>query len=171
MAIQRARLLAIGLASCLAACGPVGCGTYFTSGIRGYTGDGTIEDTSQRDGILSTRGYLVALPSFPLDQPFDRTFRLDGLPTIEGHPAEIAFVVPNTFPQAHAANAGSIVEFALATADGTSLTTLSDAGRVLRNALPRRRPAPYLCPLPSALCPCVALGPSSAGAARVIRTT
>src|SRR2546430_711776 len=53
------RVLAISIASLLSSCAPHGSGTYFTSGIRDYTGDGTIQDTSQRGGFFPTRSYMV----------------------------------------------------------------------------------------------------------------
>ena len=119
------RILAISIASLLSSCAPHGSGTYFTSGVRDYTGDGTIQDTSQRGGFFPTRSYMVTLPSFPLNRPYEHTFRLDGLPTIEGKPTEIAFFVPNSFSQAHTPNAHSSVEFSVTTADSRRVTSVS----------------------------------------------
>lgn len=108
----------------LSSCAPNGSGTYFTSGIRDYIGDGTIQDTSQRSGFFSTRSYMVIFPSFPLNRPYEHTFRLDGLPTIKGKPTEIAFFVPNTFSQVHTPNADSTVKFSVTTADGRRVTSV-----------------------------------------------
>ncbi len=119
------RILVISIALLLSSCSPRGRGTFFTSGIRDYTGDGTIQDTSQRGGFFSTRCYMVRLPPFPLDRPYEHTFRLDGLPTIEGKPTEIAFFVPKKFSQTHAPNARSTIEFSLVTADGKQITSLN----------------------------------------------
>jgi hypothetical protein len=119
------RILVISIGLLLSSCAPRGRGTYFTSGIRDYTGDGRIQDTSQRGGFFPTRCYMVTLPSFPLNRPYEHTFRLDGLPTIEGKPTEIAFFAPNSFPQTHAPNARSTIEFSLSTADGRQITSLS----------------------------------------------
>ncbi|MEA3188557.1 MAG: hypothetical protein QOD99_2387 [Chthoniobacter sp.] len=118
------RILAISIASLLSSCAPHGSGTYFTSGVRDYTGDGTIQDTSQRGGFFPTRCYMVTLPSFPLNRPYEHTFRLDGLPTIEGKPTEIAFFVPNSFSQSHTPNAHSRVEFSVTTADSRRVRAL-----------------------------------------------
>ncbi|MEY2577039.1 MAG: hypothetical protein QOF80_2526 [Verrucomicrobiota bacterium] len=120
-----ARILVISIALLLNSCSPRGHGTFFTSGVRDYTGDGTIQDTSQGDGLFSTRCYMVRLPPFTLDRPYERTFSLDGLPTIEGKPTEIAFFVPNSFSQTHAPNARSTIEFSLSTADGKQITSLT----------------------------------------------
>ena len=119
------RILAISIAGLLSWCAPHGHGTYFTSGIRDYVGDGTIQDTSQRGGFFSSRCYMVTLPSFPLNRPYERTFRLDGLPTIEGKPTEIAFFVPKNFPQIHTPNARSTIEFSLTTAEGKQVTSVN----------------------------------------------
>ena len=118
------RILVIGIALLLSSCSPRGRGTFFTSGIRDYTGDGTIQDTSQGGGLFSTRCYMVRLPPFPLDRPYEHTFRLDGLPTIEGKPTEIAFFVPNSFSQTHAPNGHSTIEFSVTAADGKQITSL-----------------------------------------------
>ena len=119
------RILAITIAGLLTSCAPHGRGTYFTSGIRDYTGDGTIQDTSQRGGFFSTRSYMVTLPSFPLNKPYEHSFRLDGLPTIEGKPTEIAFFVPNSFSQTRTSNARSTITYSLSTAEGRRLTSVS----------------------------------------------
>lgn len=117
------RLFAISLALLLTSCIRHGTGTYFTSGIRDYAGDGTIRDASQRGGGFRTRGYLVELPNFRLNRPYEHTFQLVGLPTIEGKRVEIAFLVPETFSQTHTANAHSTVEFSLSTTDGKQITS------------------------------------------------
>lgn len=103
--------IALSLLAC--SCTPRGGGTFFTSGISAYKGDGVIEDTSQRAILFGTSGYLVALPHFPLDKPYENTFRLDGLPTIDGSRTEVVFLVPETFSRNRAANTNSIVEFSL----------------------------------------------------------
>ena len=118
-------ILVISIALLLNSCSPRGRGTFFTSGVRDYTGEGTIQDTSQGGGLFSTRCYMVRLPSFSLDKPYKRTFSLDGLPTIEGKPTEIAFFVPNSFSKTHASNVGSTIEFSLSTADGKQITSLN----------------------------------------------
>lgn len=125
------RILVISLTWLLCSCAPHGRGTYFTSGIRNYTGDGTIQDTSQRSGILQTRGYLVALPHFPLNRSYEHTFQLDGLPTIESKQIEIVFLVPETFSQTRTANAHSTVEFTLSTSDDKRVTNLNSTLRAL----------------------------------------
>ena len=118
------RILAIGTALLLSSCVPFGRGTYFTTGIRGYSGDGNIQDTSQWFDFFPVRSFMVTLPSFPLDKPYEHTFRLDGLPTIEGHPTEIYFFVPSSFSKAHTPNADSRVEFSVTTAEGRRITTV-----------------------------------------------
>jgi hypothetical protein len=121
------RIIAILLAVLTCSCSYQRGGTYFTSGIRGYKGDGTIEDTSQRSGFFNTRGYLVSLPRFSLDKPYKNTFRLDGLPTINGRSTEIVFLVPETFSRDRAANTNSVVEFSLVRADGTEVVHVRSA--------------------------------------------
>jgi hypothetical protein len=118
------RTLIISLAWSLSSCVPHGRGTYFTSGIRDYTGDGTIQDTSERDGFLQSRSYLVTLQHFPLNKPYEQTFRLGGLPTMEGKMSEIALFVPTTFSESNPVNARCTLEFSLSTADGKGLTNL-----------------------------------------------
>jgi hypothetical protein len=119
------RILVICIVVPLSACAPHRIGTYFTSGIRDYTGDGTIQDTSQRGSFFPTRSYMVSLPSFPLNRPYEHTFRLDGLPTIEGKPTQVAFFVPNSFSQARTPNARSTVELSITTADSKQVTSVS----------------------------------------------
>jgi hypothetical protein len=117
-------LLSIVLLLLACSCTPRGSGTYFTSGIRAYKGDGVIEDTSQRGIVLGTRGHLIALPSFPLDKTYENTFRLDGLPTIDGARIEVALLVPETFSRDRAANTNSTVEFSVTGADGKEVIHL-----------------------------------------------
>jgi hypothetical protein len=68
---------------------------------------------------------MVRLPPFPLDRPYEHTFNLDGLPTIEGHPTQIAFFVPNSFSRTHPPNARSTIELSVSTAGGKQITSLS----------------------------------------------
>ncbi len=45
--------------------------------------------------LRTTRGYMVRLPPFPAGPaPYEHTFSLDGLPTIEGKPTDYAFFRP-----------------------------------------------------------------------------
>ena len=93
-------------------------GGCFRPSVQEYRGDGTIQDTSDNGGFLPVRSYMITLPSFPLDKPYDHTFRLDHVPTILHAQVEIVLFVPNSFSQTRSANARSVIAYSLETTDG-----------------------------------------------------
>jgi hypothetical protein len=104
----------------------------FRPRVQDYRGDGTIQDTSDNGGFLPVRSYMITLPSFPLDKPYDHTFRLDHIPTILHAEIEICFFVPNSFSQTRSANADSVITYSLETADGTQITSVkSPLGKLI----------------------------------------
>lgn len=122
---RKHRTLILSLVASLASCTPHGSGTLFESGISGYSGDGTILDTSESSGLLSTRSYMITMPSFDLAQRYEKTFRMQGIPTIDGKPTGIYFFVPNGFSRDVEPNARSRVEYSLTKSDSTKLVGVS----------------------------------------------
>lgn len=78
-------------------CGRCGWGNYYRDGIQHYGGDGRIADASQSSGLFGTRGYVVEFPKFDLGSPYQRQFKLVGLPTLGHARADIAFVIEEPF--------------------------------------------------------------------------
>jgi len=122
-----AHIIAIGAGLLACSCVSQRTGSYFTSGLRSYRGDGVIEDTSQRAILFGTRGYLVAMPRFQLDRPFDGTFRLGGLPIIEDKKTGVALIVPDTFSRERMPNTNSIIEYSVIDSQGKEITHVKSA--------------------------------------------
>jgi len=110
-------VLSFALVSCMQR------GSYFSSGISEYKGDGRIEDTSQAGGAYPSRGFIVALPAFKLNEPFTKTFQLDGLPIIEGQKVGVYFNVPKLMQQSDGVGGNASIELCVLSAEGEELTT------------------------------------------------
>ena len=102
-------------------CAPPGSGTLFDSGITGYSGDGKIQDASQRSGLLATRGYRIDMPSFDLGASYEGTFRLSNIPTIDGTRTYVYLFVPKSFAKTTEPNALSHIDYSMKTSDGAEL--------------------------------------------------
>lgn len=76
-----------------AACGRCGWGSYYSHGLKQYSGDGKISDTSQSSGLFGTNGYIVDFPEFDLGAAHRATYHLAGLPSLGGANAEIALMI------------------------------------------------------------------------------
>lgn len=76
-----------------AACGRCGFGSYYTRGLKQYSGDGAISDTSQSGGLFGTNGYIVDFPKFDLGTPHRATYRFTGLPSLGSAKAEIELMI------------------------------------------------------------------------------
>ena len=88
------RLILLFCCLCLcAACGKCGWGSYYTHGLKQYSGDGTISDTSQSSGLFGSRGYIVDFPGFDLGSAHHATYHLSGLPSLGWAKAEIELTI------------------------------------------------------------------------------
>ena len=76
-----------------AACGRCGWGSYYSRGLKQYSGDGTISDTSQSSGLFGTNGYIVDFPGFDLGAAHQATYHLAGLPSLGRANAEITLMI------------------------------------------------------------------------------
>jgi hypothetical protein len=125
------RVLAFALAVAgsvlVCSCAKTDRATQLESGISGYVGDGTIEDTSQPGGALPSRGYLIRFDTFDLTQPYEKTLRLGHLPILEHRKAGIYFVVEYP-PSANRSLARSAnVDILLTTAGEVRVTHVKSA--------------------------------------------
>ncbi len=118
------KTISIGLLALLSGCTAFLSGTYFSTGIRGYSGDGEIVDVSERGGFFSTKGYRVVLPRFAINRAYAHTFRLEGLPTMEDRPISIHFAVPSSLTRLAAAKSGASIEMLLTTTAGREVTRI-----------------------------------------------
>lgn len=77
----------------LSSCGRCGFGTYYTNGVRKYSGDGVISDASQPSGLFGSRGYIIDFPKFDLGEKYRATYHLSGTPTLGSAKAEIVLLI------------------------------------------------------------------------------
>ena len=87
-------ILVCGSGLVLASCTSFGTGSYFRTGVRTYSGEGEIRDTSQPALFFATRGYRIDLPELPLDRRYEHSYVLKGIPVINNTSAGIWFELP-----------------------------------------------------------------------------
>ena len=80
----------------LSACGRCGWGTYYSTGIKKYSGDGSISDVSQSSGGLGSRGYVIDFPKFDLGKPYQSTYHLSEIPTLGHAAAQISLMIEDS---------------------------------------------------------------------------
>jgi hypothetical protein len=89
---------------------------YLKSGVAGYTGDGTIRDTSQPGGAFPSHGYLIRFDTFDLSKPYEQTFHLEHLPIVGQRKAGIYFVVDNALSANRELERSASIDILLTTA-------------------------------------------------------
>lgn len=110
-------VVALGFILLLVSCASRWRGSYFTSGIKSYAGDGIIQDTSESAWPISTRGYAILFPKFRLDTSYSNSFRLEGLPIIEGRKIGIYFLVDDSLPKESAIIANAHIRLTVLDSD------------------------------------------------------
>lgn len=114
--------LIYGIIALLASCGPFGTGSYFRRGVKSYRGDGTIRDTSRAAVFFASRGFRIDLPNFPIDRPYEHTFRIAGIPVINDTQAGVFLELPPGMSSTVAGKSRATFEMAIFNKNGIQIT-------------------------------------------------